>query len=216
SGGRLCHSGASTPPGRSRPAFISVGAGCQRLAGATGDALVFSLSGAFFFSLEPAGGTGVAVRRREGVATRRVDSSLRGHRTCGSQCPNVSSGPDKTSFASAGPDSHGRGRRRDGAKRSMTAAAHERLPGRMNAGRGLRADETSPALVGRDGDVINVPPRVTISHVAASRGLVPLLEPGPIRGPFVSGRLLPLVHRAVAGHVEQDAQQPASHRHVGP
>ena len=60
-------------------------------------------------ALDSRGGIGGPVQRRRSGATRRVDSSLRSHRTRRSYCRRVSSGLNKTLFASIGPNLHYRG-----------------------------------------------------------------------------------------------------------
>jgi len=116
---------------RSRPAFISVGASCQRLIGWSG-------------------GSQTVLRRFN--AAGRVDSSLRSHRTRRSQCRRVYSGLDKTLFASLGPDSLCRGHQptlstvksecpRIEAMLLTSFLGQVRL-GRMKASRGHRCDAT--------------------------------------------------------------------------
>ena len=62
-------------------------------------------------ALDSRGGIGFPVLRRRSGATRRLDSSLRSHRTRRSQCRRVSSGLNKTLFASVGPNLRCRGHR---------------------------------------------------------------------------------------------------------
>jgi len=103
------------------------------------------------FGSKSFGGTDFSVRGRGAAATRRLDSPLRGHRACGSHCLHVCSGPNKTLFASTGPNSRGREHRRSG---------QAWVPGRINVGRGHRCDGTpgfrSFGTLGRG--VTKVPP----------------------------------------------------------
>ena len=62
-------------------------------------------------ALDFLGGSVFPVRRRRSGATRRVNSSLRSHRTQRSQCRCVCSGLNKTLFASVGPNLRCRGYR---------------------------------------------------------------------------------------------------------
>ena len=57
------------------------------------------------------GGIISPIQRRRSGATRRVDSSLRSHRTWWSECRHVYSGLNKTLFASVGPNLRCRGHR---------------------------------------------------------------------------------------------------------
>ncbi len=61
------------------------------------------------FALDGWCGIGSAVRRLWGIMTRRLNSSLRSHRTWWSSCRHVCSGLNKTMFASVGPNSRCRG-----------------------------------------------------------------------------------------------------------
>ncbi len=112
-------------PLSTRPAFISVGAVCQRLS---------------------LGGVLSALRRG---AAGRLNSSLRSHRTGRSYCRPVCSGLNKTLYASVGPNSRCRGHRRTlrakpwslGGVTSFLVSLLERCPpGRIKAGRGHRRD----------------------------------------------------------------------------
>lgn len=229
-----------------RKAFISVGAISQQLVvGTMEDSSLNSLAARYPRPLpaaerneagsgaEPQGdrhsGTSVALPNVAVIEARRLNSSLRGHRVSESQCSMTCGGgqalhlsePDKTLFASIGPDSHCRGHRRDSTQMPVATESNQRLPGRMKAGRGLRVDEASIRVVANDTDAINVPPN-TESINAASGGdwflsfLNPLLPESSFVGGFLMARgFLPLVERSIADHGEQDAQQPSAHGDVG-
>jgi len=96
--------------------------------------------------LGPWGGIVCSVLHCVDVATRRMNSSLRSHRAQRSLCRCACPGLDKTLFASAGPNSHGRGHRRDTtpvAAEGLQAGEDGSSPGRMKPGRGHRLDGTS-------------------------------------------------------------------------
>ena len=71
----------------------------------------FSWSRFVVVALGILGGIISPIQRRRSGATRRVDSSLRSHRTRRSQCRRVYSGLNKTLFASVGPNLRCRGHR---------------------------------------------------------------------------------------------------------
>jgi hypothetical protein len=229
--------------------FISVGALCQGSEFFMADAYRFSLSESCFPSgsaqLQPGnisgsdrkqrsrsgmlestifaceGGTHRALSRREASMTRRLNSSLRSHRTPEAQCSNVCSGLNKTLFASVGPNSHGRGHRLNKAGPSVMSPPHKCEPGRIKPNRGLRADETSFRMVTELLDVVSVPPNVSqvtdLNWDQSCRlALLSSLSHSGLVGPlFVTGGLLPLVNAAVTHHGEKDAQKPTGHGHVG-
>ena len=163
------------------------------------------------------GGTHNALPRRETSMTRRLDSSLRSHRTSEAQCSAVCSGLNKTLFASVGPNSHGRGHRFSEAEPSGMSLSYKYEPGRINPNRGLRADETPcrtvPALAG----VVSVPPNVNQATGLTWDGsyqlglLLSLSQAGLVGPSFTAGRLLALVGGAIADHGKQDAQESACH-----
>ena len=143
-----------------RHGFISVGAVCQRLLqilclmvlawSSLGELVVHALS--------CIGGIGSSVLRRLGWATRRLDSSLRSHRTWRSHCRHVYSGLKKTLFAPVGPNSHCRGHQgANPAGPGSSLEENKRLLGRMKAGRGHRRGGTyAPQR-----DATMIPPHIT-------------------------------------------------------
>jgi len=126
------------------------------------------------YILSPIRGIICTVLRRVDVATWRLNSSIRSHRTLRSQCRNVFSGLNKTLFASARPNSHCRGHRQATTSTARMGQVNEdgSLPGRMKAGRGHRLDGT-PVLA----SVAKIP------HVVLS-GLRRLAKPVSIFRPF--------------------------------
>jgi len=167
------------------------------------------------------GGTHCALSRREASMTRRLNSSLRSHRTPEAQCSDVCPGLNKTLFASVGPNSHGRGHRLNKVGAPVMSPPYKREPGRIKPSRGLRADETSFRMVTDLADVGIVPPNVNqvtdLSGDGSCRfALLSSMSHSGLVGPlFVTGGLLPLVNAAVAHHGEEDTQQTTSHGHVG-
>ena len=234
-----------------RRGFISVGALCQGSKFFMADAYRFSLSESCFPSgpgapgLRPGnisgsdrkqrsrsgmpesaifaceGGTHRALSRREASMTRRLNSSLRSHRTPEAQCSNVCSGLNKTLFASVGPNSHGRGHRLSKVGAPVMSPPHKCEPGRIKPCRGLRADETSFRMVTEWLDAGIVPPNVNqVTDLNGDQScrfalLSALSHPGLVGPSFVTGELLPLVNAAITHHGEKDAQQSAGHGHVG-
>jgi hypothetical protein len=126
-------------------AFISVGAIGQRLL-----QIIFlrghvcsRLRELIVVALGFFGGIGWAVLRRWDLATRRLNSSLRSHRTPRSCCRGVSSGLNKTLYASVGPNSRCRGHQ----ETSPAWPGHAReeqqgLWGRMKPSRGHQSEGT--------------------------------------------------------------------------
>ena len=92
-------------PWRRLRAFISVGAFCQRTRCFTWDGLRWLV----VFAVNCRDGSGSSVLRSLASAAGRLNSSLRSHRTWRSHCRHVSSGLDKTMYASVGPNSRCRG-----------------------------------------------------------------------------------------------------------
>ena len=161
------------------------------------------------------GGILFPVLRRTSGAARRLDSSLRSHRTQRSQCRCVSSGLNKTLFAPVGPNSHGRSHR--------LAASHvwdslTRHAGRMKASRGLRLDGTPFAEVFPQTPGVTKMPHYAISSTIGSGNLLSLFfgHPGAV------GRTVMFCGRSarerfsVADHGIKNTEQPPAHRHVGP
>ncbi len=234
---------------RAKRGFISVGALCQASDVFMADAYRFSLSESCFPSgsarLRPGnisgsdrkqrsrsglpesaiiaceGGTHRALSRREASMTRRLNSSLRSHRTPEAQCSNVCPGLNKTLFASVGPNSRGRGHRLNKAGAPVMSPPRKCEPGRIKPNRGLRADETSFRMVTELLDVGFVPPNVNqITDLNGDQScrfaLLSSMSHSGLVGPsFVAGGLLPLINAAVTHHGEKDSQQPAGHGHVG-
>ncbi len=127
-----------------RRAFISVGAVRQRPLNILVSLMVLAL---WFLRrmtvvvVNCVGGMSVAVLRRGGNATRRLNSSLRSHRTWRSSCRHVLAGLNKTMFAAVGPNSHCRGHQ----GRLFSLGENESRLGRMKAGRGHQsAGASSP------------------------------------------------------------------------
>jgi hypothetical protein len=88
-------------------------------------------------TLRALGGIGIAVLHCKSGAVRRCDSSLRSHRTWRSLCRHVSSGLNKTMFASVGPNSRCRGHQLAGQARPWHTRCHL---GRIKPCRGHRRD----------------------------------------------------------------------------
>ena len=82
------------------------------------------------------------VQRRTSDAAWRLHSSLRSRRTQRAYCRCVSSGLNKTLFASVGPNSHGRSRRQAA---SRLRECFTRKAGWMKSSRGFRLDGTPSA-----------------------------------------------------------------------
>ena len=151
---------------RIRGGFISVGAVGQRSLQVIHCLIVRAWSSLRVLGVVALNGLGrisSSVLRRGSVATRRLNSSLRSHRTWRSNCRPVSSGLKKTLFAPIGPNSRGRGHQ--GASPAEPRASLEekrsRL-GRINAARGHRCGGTySP-----ERNVTQIPPHVNHSTLS--------------------------------------------------
>ena len=127
--------------------------------------------------LIPEAESGVPSQRRRSGATRRVDSSLRSHRTRWSYCHRVYSGLNKTLFASIGPNLPCRGHQlRCPATpgRASTVEEQRCQLGRIKPGRGRRLDGMSPTrwLAPTQG-IRRIPPHVVDSF--RSRRLLSVL-----------------------------------------
>src|ERR671925_1719428 len=115
--------------------FISVGAVGQRSVNTILSLMVLAL---WFLrrtriALNGVGGIVLSVLRRIGEATRRLDSSLRSHRTWRSYCRDVYSGLKKTLFAPVGPNSRCRGHQAaNPAGPGSSLEENKRLLGRIN------------------------------------------------------------------------------------
>jgi len=132
----------------------------------------------------PIRGVVVAALRRVDAATRRGDSSLHSHQAWRSQCRNALSGPDKTLFASVGPNS-----RRRGYVRTTTVAARmgQRNEGnwpmsRIKAHHGRRLER--PLAIA---NAAEIPPRVVSVFRALRRparldSIFRLFGPRPVLG----------------------------------
>jgi hypothetical protein len=127
------------------------------------------------------GGIIAPILRRRSGATRRVNSSLRSHRTWRSQCRPVSSGLNKTLFASVGPNLRCRGHR------SRCPAEPGRLPlreesrcqaGRIKPGRGHRHDGMPRARsLAPVRDIARIPPHVMdCTRIGFITGFRPLIS----------------------------------------
>src|SRR2546430_13781512 len=128
---------------KKRLGFISVGAAGQRLVNGILSLMVLAL---WFLrrltvALNCVGEIGSSVLRLWGSATRRLNSSLRSHRTWRSQCRRVFTGLNKTMFAAVGPNSRCRGHQ----GMLFSLGENESRLGRMKAGRGHQsAGASSP------------------------------------------------------------------------
>ena len=115
-------------------------------------------------ALGGSGGIGFPVLRRRSGATRRVNSSLRSHRTQRSLCRRVCSGLNKTLFASIGPNLRWRGHRLccpATPGRSSTVEQQRYQPGRIKPGRGHRLDGMSRVrLLAPTRNITKIPPHV--------------------------------------------------------
>ena len=126
---------------------------------------VFTTSSWYRHCQVVARGSGIElpVQRRRSGAARRLDSSLRSHRTQRSQCRCVSSGLNKTLFASVGPNLPWRGHRlRCPATPGRPSTVEEQRcqPGRIKPGRGHRLDGMSPTrLLAPTQGIRRIPPR---------------------------------------------------------
>ena len=136
----------------------------------------FSWSRFVVVALGILGGIISPIQRRRSGATRRVDSSLRSHRTRRSECRHVYSGLNKTLFASVGPNLRCRGHRlRCPAKPGRLPQAERQRcqSGRIKPGRGHRHDgmprvrSLAPVR-----DIAGIPPHV----VDGSKGSSSLLS----------------------------------------
>ena len=116
------------------------------------------------------GGIGSAVLRRKSRATRRLDSSLRSHRTWRSLCRHVCSGLNKTLFASVGPNSRCRGHQWLTRQSLGRFSGEPTLSlGRIKPGRGHRHDGSVSRRdrSDREADVTKIPPHVVDSSVGS-------------------------------------------------
>jgi len=172
------------------------------------------------------GGSGFSRRRLVSVKTPRVDSSLRGPRRPRSHCRAVLSGPNKTMFASIGPNSHGRDHRRRG---RFMGVGPGHAPSRIKATRGHRIDGISrPASLPAVWDITSIPPYVygkpgPGSFVAEGiflRGLIglgrPLLfDPSPVGPGLMVCGFADGVGLLVPVHGKEDLEQPSGHGDIG-
>src|SRR5208283_923584 len=183
----------------------------------------FSWSRCVVVALGILGGIISPIQRRRSGATRRVDSSLRSHRTWRSSCRHVCSGLNKTLFASVGPNLRCRG------YRLRCPAEPGRLPqveeqryqsDRIKPGRGHRHDgmpwvrSLAPAR-----DIAGIPPHV-VDESKGSSSLLSGLAGALGRTGLVGGRsaVAPrtsLIRLVVADHGIQEPQEASSHGHVG-
>ena len=177
-------------------------------------------------ALDCRGGIVFPVLRRGSGATRRVNSSLRSHRTRRSQCRRVSSGLNKTLFASVGPNLPCRGRQlRCPATpgRFSTGEKPRCQLGRIKPSRGLRLDGMSrvQSLALARG-IQRIPPHVVVRSMGSGRLLSRLAifpdslgRTGLVGGGVPMARRSGLVRLAISNHSIQKAEQPSAHRHVG-
>ncbi len=194
--------------------FISVGAYSQALFFAMGRAW-FSFCVGIGRALCHVGGMVAAVRRRWGVATRRLDSSLRSHRAWQSCCCYALSGLNKTLFASIGPNSHLRGHQAGTSSlmtKSLCNEQEDSCPGRKNPTRGHRNDGTflwqsMPELL----NATDIPPCVIMlsngfflnTSSSSSLSLVGGVE-------MISG-FCSVIECAIAHHGVEGSQQSSGH-----
>ena len=157
-------------------------------------------------------GIALPVQRRTSGAARRLDSSLRSHRTQRAHCRCVYSGLNKTLFASVGPNSHGRSHR--------LAASHmwdslTRHAGWINASRGLRLDGTPSAEVFPQPQSVTKMPQYAVSSIR-SGGLLPPLagHPSAVGSNIVFRGRSAGVGFFVADHGVKNSQQASAHRYV--
>src|SRR5215211_3926871 len=152
---------------RKHSAFISVGAVDQQPVSTIPSLMVLAL---WFLprktvvALKCVGGISSSVLRRLGEAARRLNSSLRSHRTWRSSCRQVFTGLNKTMFAAVGPNSRCRGHQ----GMLFSLEENESHLGRMNAGRG---HQSAGAPLPKQ-DAASIPPNV---KDALSGGLSHLL-----------------------------------------
>ena len=170
---------------------------------------MLSLHGLAFF----VSGIKSSVLRHWGTVTRRVNSSLRSHRTRRSYCRRVYSGLNKTMYASVGPNSRCRGHQ--GANPAEPGSSLEEKQchlGRMKPSRGHQSDGTSLPKQ----DATQIPPYVYESW--SSPGLSRLFlssQPGLVgRRRSVSGRSS-LERFSITDHGVYDSQQSPAHGDVG-
>lgn len=154
--------------------FISVWVVCHLCMGCLSRAnlimfrafLKFLVNTEFIYRLNS--GISRAVHHCPALAMRRLDSSLRSHRACRSQCRHAYSGLNKTLFASVGPNSHGRGHLQNTISVAADGLLTEKdnfLLGRMKASRGHQLDGTfisrSFSLISAKlSNVANIPPHI--------------------------------------------------------
>lgn len=170
-----------------RRGFTSVGAACQRTGESFMDRACSMPSLLVGLLLRSIRGILALVLRRVNTATRRLNSSLRSHRVRRSLCRRTQSGLDKTLYASAGPNSHSRGHRRDTtpvAAKGLRSGEDNCSPGRIKPARGHRLDGASAgrSLPGAL-DAAEIPHAMTseFSSLAAegSRGVCRTFGPRP-------------------------------------
>ena len=200
--------------------FTSVGADCQEVMFAMARAWSCSLV-AMDVALCQGGGMVGAVRRRWGVATRRVDSSLRSHRACQSHCWYACSGLNKTLFASTGPNSRLRGHQASTGSlmtnESLCKEQDSSCLGRMKPTRGHRCDGASlrqsmPELL----NATAIPPYVIVSSSDFSfLNTSFLCFFGLVGGVEMVGRFGSLVEGAVAHHGVEGSQESSGHGDIG-
>ena len=167
-------------------------------------------------------GTDLACMHLPSVQTQRLNSSLRGPRRPRRHCRAGLSGPNKTLFASFGPNSHGRDHRRRG---RFLKATSECPPGRLKASRGHRYDGM-PRLSSLTAfwDITHVPSDVFNNFDVLSAGRTTIRLSGFSRllfqangvgfGLMVRG-LADDVGRLVAIHGKKNSEEPSGHRHIG-
>ena len=151
------------------------------------------------------------VQRRTSDAAWRLHSSLRSRRTQRAYCRCVSSGLNKTLFASVGPNSHGRSRRQAA---SRLRECFTRKAGWMKSSRGFRLDGTPSAERSpRPQGVARMP------HAISSISLGDLLSL-PVGHPSAVGAQVMFRSRSaregfvVADHRIKNSQQASAHRYI--
>ena len=158
-------------------------------------------------------GIELPVQRRRSGAAWRLDSSLRSHRTQRAQCRCVSSGLNKTLFASVGPNSHGRSRRQAA---SRFRECFTRETGWMKASRGLRLDGTPSTERAPWPQGVTMMPRNAISSISSGELLSWFAgHAGAVGRSVMFGGRSADERFLVADHGIESSQQASAHGHVG-
>lgn len=167
-------------------------------------------------------GTILACGHLLNVQTQRLDSSLRGPRRSRAHCRAVFSGPNKTLFASFGPNSLGRDHRR---RSHLALQESGHTPGRLKPIRGHRYDGMSlPPSMAEVWDTAHVPSDVSHDFNANPAGMASVFlsdlsrlffQADLIGSGLVVRRLSEGVRFLIAGHGKENSQESSRHRDVG-